>query len=92
MAGLVKVEVPIGVSVSLGLPPVATQVEVSDSATLLDPSRTGTVYAVRHQELGETVAAQPGRGLFGLLDDLPAWSYEANACSTRAAQNTTCNM
>lgn len=82
MAGLLKVrsEVPIRVSVSLGLPPVATQVEVSDSATLLDPSQTGTVYAVA------------ARGLFGLGDDLPAWLYEANPCSTRAAQNTTCNM
>src|SRR5215472_7148012 len=79
-SGLVEVrsEVPVRVSVSLGLAPVATQVQVSDSATLLDPSRTGTVYAVGHQELGETVAAQPGRSLSDLVDDLPGWLYEAN--------------
>ena len=37
-SGLVEVrsEVPVRVSVSLGLAPVATQVQVSDSATLLD--------------------------------------------------------
>jgi outer membrane receptor for Fe3+-dicitrate len=51
---------------------------VSDSATLLDQSRTGTVYSVGRQSLGETVAAQPGRGLSDLVDDLPGWLYEGN--------------
>src|SRR2546429_470724 len=51
-SGLVEVrsEVPVRVSVSLGLAPVATQVQVSDSATLLDPSRTGTVYPLGRSE------------------------------------------
>jgi hypothetical protein len=57
---------------------VATQVQVSDAATLLDPSRTGTVYAVGHETLGEVVATQPGRSLSDLVDDLPGWLYEAN--------------
>jgi outer membrane cobalamin receptor len=79
-SGLVEVrsEVPVRVSVSLGLAPVATQVQVSDSATLLDPSRAGTVYLVGRQTLGEVVASQPGRGLSDLVDDLPGWLYEAN--------------
>src|SRR5215472_3618265 len=79
-SGLVEVrsEVPIRVAVSLGLAPVATQVHVSDSATLLDPSRTGTVYPVGHETLGEVVATQPGRSLSDLVDDLPGWLYEAN--------------
>ncbi len=79
-SGLVEVrsEVPVRVSVSLGLAQVATQVQVSDSATLLDPSRTGTVYPVGRQTLGEVVPAQPGRGLSDLVDDLPGWLYEAN--------------
>jgi len=79
-SGLLEVrsEVPVHVSVSLGLAPVATQVQVNDSATLLDPSRTGTVYPVGRQALGEVVASQPGRGLSDLVDDLPGWLYEAN--------------
>ena len=79
-SGLVEVrsEVPVRVSVSLGLAPVATRVQVSDSATLLDPSRTGTVYPVGRQTLGEAVATQPGRTLSDLVDDLPGWLYEAN--------------
>ena len=79
-SGLVEVrsEVPVRVSVSLGLAPVATQVQVSDSATLLDPSQIGTVYSIGGQTLGEAGAMQPGRGLSNQVDDLPGWSYEAN--------------
>jgi len=79
-SGLVEVrsEIPVRVSVSLGLARVATQVQVSDSATLLDPSRTGTVYAIGRQTLGEAVATQPGRGLSDVVDNLPGWLYEAN--------------
>ena len=79
-SGLVEVrsEVPVRVSVTLGLAPVATQVHVSDTATLLDPARTGTVYPVGRQTLGEVVPTQPGRGLSDLVDDLPGWLYEAN--------------
>ena len=78
--GLVEVrsEVPVRVLVTLGLAPLATQVQVSDSATLLDPSQAGTVYAVGHQALGEVVATQPGRSITDLVDDLPGWLYEAN--------------
>jgi hypothetical protein len=79
-SGLVEVrsEVPVRVSVTLGLAPVATQVQVSDSATLLDPSRTGTVFPIGRQTLGEVVPVQPGRELSDLVDDLPGWLYEAN--------------
>lgn len=42
------------------------------------PFSDGTVYAVGHQEVGETVAAEPGWSLSRLVDDLPGWLYEAN--------------
>src|SRR5438105_3888656 len=79
-SGLVEVgsEVPVHISVTLALAAVATQVQVSDAATLVDPSRTGTVYPVGHETLGEVVATQPGRSLSDLVDDLPGWLYEAN--------------
>jgi len=79
-SGLVDLrsEVPVRVSVSLGLAPVATQVQVSDSATLLAPSLAGTVYPIGRQTLGEAVPTQPGRSLSDLVDDLPGWLYEAN--------------
>jgi len=74
----IRSEVPVGVSVTLGLAPVNTQVEVSDSATLVDPSRTGTIYSLGRQNIDEHLAAQPGRTLSDLVSDQPGWIYEAN--------------
>jgi len=74
----IRSEVPVYISVTLGLAPVTTQVEVSDSATLVDPYRTGTEYSIGRQTLGEKITAQPGRELSDLVDDLPGWLYEAN--------------
>ncbi len=71
-------EVPVSVAVTLGLSQVATHVEVSDAATLVDPSRTGTAYSVGRQTLGEAISVQPSRGLSDQVDDLPGWLYEAN--------------
>jgi outer membrane cobalamin receptor len=74
----VRSEVPIHITVTLGLAPVTTQVEVTDSVTLVDPNRTGTQYSIGHQALAENITTQPGRALSDLVDDLPGWVYEAN--------------
>jgi outer membrane cobalamin receptor len=78
--GLVEVrsEVPARVNVTLGVAPVETQVEVSDSATLLDPYQTGTVYSLGRAAVGESLASQPGRSLSDLVNEQPGWVYEAN--------------
>ena len=79
-SGLVEIrsEVPIHLTATMGLAPVTTQVQVSDSATLVDPSRTGTIYTVGHQTISEQAAAQPGRDLLDLVADQPGWLLEAN--------------
>jgi hypothetical protein len=79
-SGLVEIrsEVPVHVTATLGPAPVTTQVQVSDTATLVDPSRTGVVYSIGRQSIGEELAGQPGRGLPNLVDELPGWLYEAN--------------
>jgi hypothetical protein len=74
----IRSEVPVSISVALGVAPVATKVEVNDSATLVDPSRTGTVYAVGNQGIEEQLSAQPGRSLADLVNAQPGWLYEAN--------------
>lgn len=74
----VRSEVPIHITVTLGVATVTTQVEVTDSVTLVDPNRTGTQYSIGHQVLAESIATQPGRDLSDLVDDLPGWLYEAN--------------
>ncbi len=74
----VRSEVPIHITVTLGLAPVTTQVEVTDSVTLVDPNQTGIQYSIGHQALAENITTQPGRALSDLVDDLPGWLYEAN--------------
>ncbi len=79
-SGLVEIpsEVPVHITATLGLAPVATQVEVNGIATLLDPTRTGALYPIGSQAIGEELAQQPGRALADLVDDLPGWLYKGN--------------
>jgi outer membrane cobalamin receptor len=74
----IRSEVPVRIAVTLGLAPVTTQVRVSDSATLVDPRATGTLYSIGRQAVGEQTAVQPGRELFDMVAQLPGWIYEAN--------------
>jgi hypothetical protein len=70
--------VPQHLSLTLGLKPVETQLQVSVTETLVDPSQTGTVYTVGSQTIGEQLAPQPGRGVLDAVDAQPGWLYEAN--------------
>lgn len=74
----IRTELPLHLSVTLGLAAIKTQVDVTDAATLVDPNRTGTQYAIGKQWIHESLAAQPGRDLSDLVNDLPGWLYEAN--------------
>ena len=79
-SGMVELhsEVPLAFPIILGVAPVSTQVQVSDSATLVDSSRTGVTYAIGKGAIGEAINAQPGRTLSDLVNDQPGWLYEAN--------------
>ena len=72
-------EVPVHVSVTLGVAQIQTKVEVTDSATLVDPHRTSTVNSIGLQAIAEHLGSQPGRGLLDLINVQPGWLYEANA-------------
>ena len=74
----IRGEVPVRVTVNLGMASVSTKVEVTDAATLLDPSETGTIYALSGETLNEHFAAQMGRDLTDAVNDQPGWLYEAN--------------
>src|SRR5258706_11913352 len=78
--GLVEIrsEVPVRVAVVLGVAAVNTKIEVTDAATLLDPSENGTIYSMGAGALREHVAAQVGRDLSDAVNDQPGWLYEAN--------------
>ena len=74
----VRSEVPVRVAVVLGVAPVKMKIEVTDAATILDPSETGTIYSLGSGALREHVAAQDGRDLSDAVNDQPGWLYEAN--------------
>jgi hypothetical protein len=74
----IRSEVPVRVAVTLGVAPVTTQVQVNDSATLVDPYATASLYSIGRQAIEEHNTAQPGRELLDLVSDQPGWLYEAN--------------
>src|SRR5215467_6584922 len=74
----IRSEVPVHLAVTMGVAPVTTQVQVNDSATLVDPYRTGTLYTVGRQTISEQATPQPGRDLLDLVADQPGWLLEAN--------------
>jgi len=74
----IRSEVPVRVAVTLGVAPVTTQVQVKDSATLVDPYSIGTLYSIGRQTIEERDAAQPGRELLDLVSEQPGWVFEAN--------------
>ncbi len=70
--------VPRDIHVQLNIKTASTEVVVSDTATLLDPHRTGVTYSVGSQQIGEQQSVVPGRGLLDLIDDQPGWLFEGN--------------
>jgi hypothetical protein len=74
----IRSEVPVRISVTMGLAPVETEVHVGDSATLVDPYRTGAVYSIGQRAIAEQISAQPGLDLADLVAEEPGWIYEAN--------------
>jgi hypothetical protein len=74
----IRSEVPVHVAVTLGVASINTRVEVTDAATLVDPSETGTIYSLSGEKLREHGSAQAGRSLSDAVNDQPGWLYEAN--------------
>jgi carboxypeptidase family protein/TonB-dependent receptor-like protein len=74
----IRSEVPVRVAVTLGVASINTRVEVTDAATLVDPSETGAIYSLSAEKLREHGSAQAGRSLSDAVNDQPGWLYEAN--------------
>jgi len=74
----VQSEVPVTVSVTLGLAPVMSSINVTDSATLIDPQSSRTVYSAGPPTLNQQLPAQLGRGVTDVVNSQPGWLYEAN--------------
>ena len=62
----IRSEVPVRLSVTLGVAAVTTQVQVNDLATLVDPYRTGTLYPIGKQTISENLVGNPDANSMGI--------------------------
>lgn len=70
--------IPKEIAVTLSVAPIETTVKVTDSETLIDPHRVGSVNRIGAEALQDRLASLPGRSLLDLVDDQPGWLLEAN--------------
>jgi hypothetical protein len=75
----IRSAVPTNLSFRLTLAPVSTAVTVSDSETLIDPYRAGSVNQIGSDTIQNRVTSLPGRSLQDLVNSQPGWLYEGNA-------------
>ena len=74
----IRSALPVSREVTLGIQPVESAVQVTESATLVDPNRVGTAYYAGSKEIEERKQGTPGRGLIDLVAAQPGWLLEAN--------------
>ena len=74
----IRSETPLDYHVTLRVGVVETTVVVSDSETLLDAHRTGSLNHLGPDTLRDRRATPPGRALLDLVDTQPGWLLEAN--------------
>ncbi len=66
------------VRVQLSVAPAQTAVEVSNSETLIDPHRTGSINRIGTDTLEHRSTSLPGRSLIDLVNSQPGWLLESN--------------
>ncbi len=74
----VRSALPVSRRLTLGIQPVDSTVQVTESATLVDPNRVGTAYYAGSKQIQERKQGTPGRGLINLVAAQPGWLLEAN--------------
>ena len=74
----IRSSIPKELRVTLGIAPIETVVTVSESGTLIDPHRAGSVNRIGSETLENRTTSLPGRSLVDLVDNQPGWLLEAN--------------
>jgi len=75
----VRSAIPVERTLPLGIAPVTSVVEVSDTGTLIDPYLPSSTMQIGLQQIEERVASLPGRSVQDLVNSQPGWLYEGNA-------------
>jgi hypothetical protein len=74
----IRSSIPKELHVTLGVAPIETVVTVTESETLIDPHRAGTIDRIGLETLQDRTTSRPGRSLLDLVDTQPGWLLEAN--------------
>jgi hypothetical protein len=74
----IRSAIPKVYQVTLGVAPIETTVVVTDTQTLLDPYRTGSINRIGSDALEDRASGLPGRSLPDLVNMQPGWLLEAN--------------
>ncbi|MBC7927349.1 MAG: TonB-dependent receptor [Bryobacteraceae bacterium] len=74
----IKGEVPLSLTIALGIAPLETTVQISLAGTLLNPDETGAVRKLGGDQLKLRRPSAPGREILSLVDAQPGWLLEAN--------------
>jgi outer membrane receptor for Fe3+-dicitrate len=75
----IRSALPLDRTIQLKVAPVSESLNVSASATLVDPYRAGSVNQLGAQAIQDRLTALPGRGMQDLVNSQPGWLYEGNA-------------
>jgi hypothetical protein len=75
----IRSALPLDRTIQLQLDSVAQSVKVTDTNTLMDPYRPGSVNELGQESIQNRSTAIPGRGLQDLINSQPGWLYEGNA-------------
>ena len=75
----IRSELPASRQVTLDITPIETTLTVQDSAPLLDPNQTGTVFRLGRDQLDLNPFSTMGRSTINAVNSMPGWLLEANA-------------
>ena len=75
----IRSALPLDRTIQLKLASVSESVKVTDTNTLMDPYRPGSVNELGSESIQNRLTAIPGRGLQDLVNSQPGWLYEGNA-------------
>ena len=75
----IRTATPTEFTAKLALASSTSSIEVNDSATLIDPYRTGSINRIGTQQIEDRESSLPGRSLQDLVNSQPGWVYEGNA-------------
>ena len=75
----IRSALPLDRTVRLKIAPVSESLNVSATATLVDPYRAGSVNQMGSEMIQNRLTALPGRSMQDLVNSEPGWLYEGNA-------------